>query len=57
MLAVAVGVTIVSSVLGVYLSFYIDSAPAPTVILILTAVFVIAFVQSARRARAHGSPA
>jgi manganese/iron transport system permease protein len=28
---------------GIYLSFWIDSAPAPTVILLLTLVFLIAF--------------
>ncbi len=44
MLMVAVAVTLVSGFLGVYLSFYIDSAPAPTVILIMTAVFIVAFV-------------
>jgi len=30
---------------GVYLSFWIDSAPAPTVVLILTAVFIVAFAR------------
>jgi len=53
MLMVAVGVTLVSGFMGVYLSFYIDSAPAPTVILILTAVFISAFVYSTRKAKAQ----
>jgi manganese/iron transport system permease protein len=53
MLIVAVGVTMVSGFLGVYLSFYIDSAPAPTVILILTAVFIAAFVYATRRAKSQ----
>ena len=44
MLIVAVVLTEVSMFLGVYLSFYLDSAPAPTVILILTACFILAFV-------------
>lgn len=30
---------------GVYLSFWIDSAPAPTIILILTAIFIAAFAR------------
>jgi manganese/iron transport system permease protein len=30
---------------GVYLSFWLDSAPAPTVVLILTAVFIAAFTR------------
>jgi len=52
MLPIAVGVTLVSGFAGVYLSFYLDSAPAPTVILILSALFVAAFVRSTRQARA-----
>ena len=51
MLIIAVAVTLASGFLGVYLSFYIDSAPAPTVILILTAVFIGAFVYSTRRTK------
>jgi manganese/iron transport system permease protein len=31
--------------LGTYLSFFLDSAPAPTIILILTALFVVAFLR------------
>ena len=54
MLMVAVGVTMVSGLLGVYVSFYIDSAPAPTVILILTSVFIAAFVASTRRTKLQG---
>lgn len=57
MLPIAVGVTMVSGFLGVYASFFIDSAPAPTVILILTLVFIVAFVRSGiqtRRASARG---
>jgi manganese/iron transport system permease protein len=53
MLAVAVGVTLASGFLGVYLSFFIDSAPAPTVILILTIVFIAAFVRSVWRVKAQ----
>jgi len=50
MLMVAVGATLLAGVAGVYLSFFLDSAPAPTVILILTGMFIAAFVQSVRRA-------
>lgn len=46
MLPIAVGVTMLSGVLGVYASFYLDSAPAPTIILILTAIFIAAFIRS-----------
>lgn len=51
MLPIAVGVTAVSGFAGVYLSFFIDSAPAPTVILILTAIFIGAFVRANMLAR------
>ena len=53
MLLVAVGVTLVSGFAGVYLSFFIDSAPAPTVILVLTAAFLVAFVRSVRLVKAQ----
>jgi manganese/iron transport system permease protein len=48
MLPIAVTVTILSSVLGIYGSFYLDSAPAPTIILILTAIFIAALIRSNR---------
>lgn len=51
MLAVAVVVCILSMLAGVYASFFLDSAPAPTIILILTAVFIVAFVGNSIRAR------
>jgi manganese/iron transport system permease protein len=44
MMAVAVLVTVSAMIGGVYLAFFIDSAPAPTVILMLAAAFVAAFV-------------
>lgn len=51
MLAVAVGVTVLSGLIGVYASFYLDSAPAPTVILILAAFFIASFVRVTLRAK------
>lgn len=45
MLPIAVVVTLVSGFLGVYASFFLDSAPAPTVILVLTAIFVAVFMR------------
>ena len=51
MLVVAMVVTLVAGFLGVYLSFFLDSAPAPTVILVLTAIFVVAFIRSVRRTK------
>ena len=43
MLAVSVAVCTLSMLGGVYASFFLDSAPAPTVILILTGLFLLAF--------------
>ena len=51
MLVVAVVVTLISGFLGVYLSFYLDSAPAPTIILILSGIFIVAFIWQTRRAQ------
>ena len=44
MLIVAGLIAIGSSVFGVYISFFIDSAPAPTIVLTMTLVFIIVFV-------------
>ncbi|WFF41544.1 metal ABC transporter permease [Salinicola endophyticus] len=49
MLIVAVAMSVSVAFLGVYLSFFIDSAPAPTIVLLYTLVFVIAFVHSLRQ--------
>lgn len=45
MLIVAVAVCMGSMLAGTYASFYLDSAPAPTIVLILTALFILAFVR------------
>lgn len=49
MLIVAVLVATVASFSGVYLSFFIDSAPAPTIVLLMTMIFLIAFLWSSWR--------
>ncbi len=46
MMALSLMVALAASFLGVYLSFFIDSAPAPTIVLLLTAAFIAAFVRS-----------
>lgn len=45
MLWVSVLICMASMVLGTYASFFLDSAPAPTIILIFSAVFVAAFIR------------
>ncbi|MCG7492562.1 metal ABC transporter permease [Thalassobius sp. Cn5-15] len=44
MLMVSVVVNLVAMLGGTYISFFIDSAPAPTIILVLTAMFLIALI-------------
>lgn len=46
MLLVAVLVSVCCAVGGVYASFFIDSAPAPTIVLLLAATFLLAFAWS-----------
>lgn len=43
MLWLSVAISVSAMIIGIYLSFFINSAPAPTVILILTLWFVMAF--------------
>ncbi|MCC0055475.1 MAG: metal ABC transporter permease [Rhodobiaceae bacterium] len=50
MLIAASLVSVAASFLGVYLSFFIDSAPAPTIVLLLTAAFIAAFLGTRVRA-------
>ena len=58
MLMLSMVVAAVGSFLGVYLSFFIDSAPAPTIVLLLSIVFVLAFIHATRKAaRAESSQA
>jgi manganese/iron transport system permease protein len=49
MLVVAVTVAVAAAFLGVYASFFIDSAPAPTIVLLMSFAFVCAFFISRRR--------
>ena len=49
MLLISVIITLISGISGIYLSFYLDSAPAPTIILILTAFFIASFIWKTRR--------
>ncbi len=51
MLIIAVIVTLASSFIGIYLSFFIDSAPAPTIILVLTIIFIISFIRQTHKQR------
>ena len=50
MLGMSVAIACVASFFGVYLSFFIDSAPAPTIVLLLAIFFIAAFVVTTMRA-------
>ena len=49
MLLASVAIAVSGSLLGVYLSFFLDSAPAPTIVLLLSLVFVLALLRASRR--------
>ncbi len=49
MMLVALAVAISVSFIGIYLSFFIDSAPAPTIVVLSAVVFIVAFIFSSRR--------
>ncbi|MCP8883165.1 metal ABC transporter permease [Devosia sp. XJ19-1] len=49
MLVVAMGISVTCSLFGVYLSFFLDSAPAPTIVLLMSASFIAAFVATQRK--------
>ncbi|OAM76988.1 metal ABC transporter permease [Devosia elaeis] len=49
MLLLASAISVTCSLLGVYLSFFLDSAPAPTIVLLMSLSFIIAFILTQRR--------
>jgi manganese/iron transport system permease protein len=49
MLVLSIAIAVAASLLGVYLSFFIDSAPAPTIVLLLALGFVAAFAATSWR--------
>lgn len=50
-LLMAVLLSTISAFLGVYLSFFLDSAPAPTIVVLFTVIFIVAFIYSSLRDR------
>ncbi len=49
MMLLAAAIAVFASFFGVYLSFFIDSAPAPTIVLLMTVMFLVAFAYSAQQ--------
>ncbi|PDV87611.1 hypothetical protein CO652_14825 [Rhizobium sp. H4] len=50
MLAFSVAIAVITAFAGVYLSFFIDSAPAPTIVLLFAIAFIGAFLHATRKA-------
>ncbi len=57
MLVASVGVCLAAMLLGTYLSFFLDSSPAATIVLVLTTLFVLAFLRRLHLTRRHSSRA
>ena len=53
MIRLSIGVSVLCSILGVYASFFIDSAPAPTIIVLLSIAFVGVFIFTSQKARTN----
>jgi manganese/iron transport system permease protein len=51
MLLISLAIALVTSMLGVYAAFFIDSAPAPTIVLLMAITFVGAFLWTTWRTR------
>jgi manganese/iron transport system permease protein len=49
MMLIAVTISVTASLLGIYASFFIDSAPAPTIVLLMSATFVVTFLVTTMR--------
>jgi len=48
MLLLASTISLVACISGVYLSFFLDSAPAPTIVVLLAGMFLVTFVAQFR---------
>ncbi|MBW6418508.1 metal ABC transporter permease [Celeribacter sp. PS-C1] len=51
MLLTATAINLAAMLGGVYASFWLDSAPAPTIVLVQTAIFLVAFVRRMRQVK------
>jgi len=57
MMLIATAISVICSLLGIYASFFIDSAPAPTIVLLMSATFIVTFIITTRRPASALSPA
>jgi len=49
MMVIATAVSVLCSLIGIYASFFIDSAPAPTIVLLMSLVFIATFIVTSRK--------
>jgi manganese/iron transport system permease protein len=56
MLLGAVAIAVSTALGGVYLSFYLDSAPGPTIVVLFSLLFVLVFVLTSRRTQQAAPP-
>lgn len=54
-LLLATGISVIVSMTGVWLSFFIDSAPAPTIVVLFAVVFIMTFTVISFNARTKGN--
>ncbi len=55
-LLLAIGISVIVSMTGVWLSFFIDSAPAPTIVVLFAVVFIMTFTVTSINARTKETP-
>lgn len=51
MLVTSVAVALIAGIVGIYVAFWLDAGPAPTIVLVLTGMFLAALVLRGRRER------
>ncbi|SIO30057.1 metal ABC transporter permease [Vannielia litorea] len=56
MLATSVAIALFCALSGTYASFWLDSAPAPTIVLAMTLCFIAAFIATVLRSRRMSTP-
>lgn len=49
MMLTSTAVSLATSLVGTYLSFFLDSAPAPTIVVVISGLFIVVFANSSRQ--------
>ncbi|MEM7746046.1 MAG: metal ABC transporter permease [Pseudomonadota bacterium] len=56
MMAISVCVALVSTIAGIYLAFHVDAAPAPSIVVVMTGLFMVAFLFAPRHGILRAKP-